>query len=310
MKYELGQDINVPCKITGAHFTKKSSEISYNTSIGLTFTEEQLDAFTQPVEKPTQPIAPQEDKAKFAVGQKVKVIGNCCCHGYSRGTILTLVRSVNFLRREPDWYVGEGTDYVSERDIEPYAEPEKEAVKLYCIKSDDGWCKFEKGNTYECNGLRIREGTRSTTYIKNSDWFKSHFVKLVKPPAKVGEYVMVENEAEPIQVSRFCGFRGDCVVLADGRHTKVLCREINYEVLDGYTPEPKKEPEPVGWNGKVVCTKSKVDFLTTGKVYTFKNGLSVDDVGDPLPFSKTLIKNAGELHCRSFGDFAPYLGEA
>ena len=110
--------------------------------------------------KPTQPIAPQEDKAKYAVGQKVKVIGNCCCHGYSRGTILTLVRSVNFLRREPDWYVGEGTDYVSERDIEPYAEPEKEPEPVYLnmkVVCTDGDSSFYAGKVYEFINGKVKD---------------------------------------------------------------------------------------------------------------------------------------------------------
>lgn len=200
-------------------------------------------------------------------------------------------------------------------------EQPKEPIKLYCVKDYTSFLGshwLTKGKTYEFNGYGVtfNNGFCSSGKRTFDEWSRSNpnisacLIRAEKRPAKVGEYVMVENEADPIQVSRFCGVRDDCVVLADGRHTKVLCREINYEVLDGYTPEPEKEPEPVGWNGKVVCTKSKVDFLTTGKVYTFKNGLSVDDVGDPLPFSKTLIKNAGELQCRSFGDFVPCLGEA
>ena len=142
-RYELhitcfdGKTTNAMYKVNGK--IEKRTEAKCSPSDVFDFAIGAQEAFDRafPKAQPTQPIAPQEDKAKFAVGQKVKVTGNCCCHSYSRGTILTLVRSVNFLRREPDWYVGEGADYVSERDIEPYAEPEQPKSKYESMSNDE-----------------------------------------------------------------------------------------------------------------------------------------------------------------------------
>ena len=178
LKYEVGQSVAIGAPKTVVEIqtseiksiTVCSTGAKYLTSKGA-FSEEQLDAFALKAQ-PTQPIAPQEDKLRFEVGQKVKVIGNCCCHSYSKGTILTLVRSVNFLRREPDWYVGEGTDYVSERDIEPYAEPEKEPEPVYysgkvvCTENENTKGFWTVGKVYEFkNGYAMTDcGEKSPVY--------------------------------------------------------------------------------------------------------------------------------------------------
>ena len=158
-KYEVGQEVITNVRVTE---TVSSIEINshgtiYHLLSGKVYSEMVLASIEN---KPTQPIAPQEDKPKYAVGQKVKVIGNCCCHGYSRDTILTLVRSVNFLRREPDWYVGEGTDYVSERDIGPCAEPEKEPEPVYLnmkVVCTDGDSSFYAGKVYEFINGKVKD---------------------------------------------------------------------------------------------------------------------------------------------------------
>lgn len=64
------------------------------------------------------------------------------------------------------------------------------------------------------------------------------------------------------------------------------------------------EREEVSYfNGKVVCIESNNDFLTKGKIYEFKDGKSVDDVGDALPFAPTPINSVDELNRRMMSHF-------
>jgi hypothetical protein len=64
--------------------------------------------------------------------------------------------------------------------------------------------------------------------------------------------------------------------------------------------EPIKEEY---YNGKVVCVERFNSFVTKGKVYQFENGLTIDDVGDPMPFTKNPIKDVGELNKRLSSSF-------
>jgi hypothetical protein len=56
-----------------------------------------------------------------------------------------------------------------------------------------------------------------------------------------------------------------------------------YLVLDGFHPEPEKEPEPEYFSGKVVCVSSGDECFTVGKMYEFINGEVKDDDGDERP---------------------------
>lgn len=70
-----------------------------------------------------------------------------------------------------------------------------------------------------------------------------------------------------------------------------------------------KPQEPKYWSGKVVCVKKANDFLTAGKVYTFKNGKSSDDSGDPFPCFGH-IRSIEHLNEIIWSDFIEYKGEA
>ena len=78
----------------------------------------------------------------------------------------------------------------------------------------------------------------------------------------------------------------DCTVRIEGSHVHhggCWIHEYNYLVLDGYQPEPEKEPEPEYYNGKVVCVSSGDACFTVGKMYEFVNGEVKDDEGDARP---------------------------
>lgn len=55
-------------------------------------------------------------------------------------------------------------------------------------------------------------------------------------------------------------------------------------------------------NGKVVCIKSNVPYITEGKIYEFANGNSWDDNGCKLPTYETFDDFQGVLETR-FGNF-------
>lgn len=57
-------------------------------------------------------------------------------------------------------------------------------------------------------------------------------------------------------------------------------------------------PEPEYFNGKAVCVENGRSFLTKGKIYEFKDGTSIDDDGDRIPYYSSPIKSIDELNKR------------
>ena len=57
------------------------------------------------------------------------------------------------------------------------------------------------------------------------------------------------------------------------------------------------------FTGKVVCIDCKNDFLTKGKIYEFKDGLSIDDENDVFPYTKNGITDIDDLNDRFFSEF-------
>ena len=192
-------------------------------------------------------------------------------------------------------------------------EQPKEAVKLYCVKDDNPW--LTKGETYsiEASGRLVLDNGLYGAYHKtfeelvrrNPSW-KSCLVPLIKRPAKVGEWVLPNDDGKICEV-KFVGSNGEVDV--KGGHKSMWLRE--YEVLDGYTPEPEKEPEPAGWNGKVVCVDhgGYSDLYTAGKIYTFTDGQMTNDDGCRSN-SSYKCKSFEELEANFSAKFIPYLGEA
>ena len=79
------------------------------------------------------------------------------------------------------------------------------------------------------------------------------------------------------------------------------------EDVEPYT-EPEKEPEPVYYNGKVVCVdRGGSRCFTQYKGYEFKNGIVIDDDGDEY---NSPCKTLHDFNNRLLPQFIPYLGEA
>lgn len=121
-------------------------------------------------------------------------------------------------------------------------------------------------------------------------------VKEVKREAGVGDWIKIVNASgcpfdeykngDVLKVVKRDNYR-----FSDGRayykNERNKYASLNeYVVLENYKPHKKpQEEKPKYYNGKVVCVKSKNLFLTVGKIYVFKDGLSKWDNGKLLPQS-------------------------
>ena len=85
----------------------------------------------------------------------------------------------------------------------------------------------------------------------------------------------------------------------DNEYDFMTGAKIAFERLIGQgdvTQEESKEVQRL--NGKVVCIKTDRSFLTAGKIYEFKHGLSIDDIGGTVPFSHNPVSSCDNLNLR------------
>lgn len=120
---------------------------------------------------------------------------------------------------------------------------------------------------------------------KHTFSISSCLIKTEKRPAKVGEYVLIVKRLgfskEKYEVGKI--YKAvDVHVLTKALEFEfggAMAMPEEYLVIPDYQPE--KEPEPAGWNGKVVCVDhgGYSDLYTAGKIYTFTDGQMTNDVG-------------------------------
>ena len=215
----------------------------------------------------SQPIAPQEDKAKFKVGNLAKVIANSHRRHYvDVGDVVKIIKmNSDFVTVIPTHEVEHWSQQqISCLDIEPYAEPEQPKSK-YESMSNDELKRLACGISELCCPA-------SSNKKRKSDC--------------------------PFYHTR-------CEVTNENRS------EIIQYLIDEDTPEPEKEPEPVYFSGKVVCTATDGDgTFTVGKVYGFVDGQVLDNKSYKRPTGmKMKSLNDGYL-ANWYYRFIPYLGEA
>jgi len=169
----------------------------------------------------------------------------------------------------------------------------QEPVKLYCVK--DFRNELIKGKVYEFDGHQVNYEHTNCFHAKDFDAWKSGdpgysacLVPLVKRPAKVGEWVLSTKGTCCTEKGKIYSvlespwrLKDDSIRVMEHGAGGVL-QSCDYLVLDGYSPEPEKEPEPEYYSGKVVCIFSD-DRFTVGKVYEFVNGRVTDNDGDLRP---------------------------
>ena len=239
------------CKLTGATLPLKEIVGKVVTSVEM---------FNKPVEKPSQPIAPQEDKGKFKVGQRVIATDNTRRFIKQTATILNVDKSDRFTPFEVKFDKRGLIMWCHSGDVEPYVEPEQPKSK-YERMSNDELKRLACGISELCCPTLSNKKRKSDC---------------------------------PFYHTR-------CEVTNENRG------EIIQYLIDEETPEPEKEPEPVYWSGKVVCTEWKGTYFTTGKVYDVVGGYAKDNFGRRSGGEFKLCDGNIKYHS---GKFIPYLGEA
>lgn len=234
--------------------------------------------------------------------------------------------------------VGKMEYHPFEKPADKPAEDKQEPIKLYCVKDYQPGEFLTKGKVYEIahDGANITYDDGWTTHLTiTSDNFggekivPNYLVPLVKRPAKVGEWVLLDRDdcfrknkqgdvvkvvGAPSQTTTFC-FIGDPTLEYSSGICACFESEYSY-VLDGYHPEPEKEPEPEYFSGKVVCVESCNGDFTVGKVYEFVNGKVTDNDGIARPgrmWDKKLFKSVKEWNeacADSIARFIEFKGEA
>lgn len=321
MKFNIGDKLHISgdIEITGEQ-SQNNGSYSYNTNTGVTFPAYALEKLVC-----TAASVKPQDKPRFKAGDKAKVIGNTCCHASDIGDIVTLSEPCDEAAANwdaPAWLTKEHPHYyISERDMEPYAEPAKapEAVKLYCVDELIDW--LTRGKIYESIGGKINVDT-GANYTDEYMRAAGRLYPLVSRPAKAGEWVYIAKSPYSSAISdgavlrvinandHYIDVKGDIVTQpSDVDLWHVI--HSDYLTLDGY--DGRYEPqEPKYYSGKVVCVESR-DAFTVGKVYEFKDGKVNDDEGDNRPmadYRAETLESWNEDDGRCHTKFIEYKGEA
>ena len=322
-KYEVGQEVITNVRVTE---TVSSIEINshgtiYHLLSGKVYPEMVLASIEN---KPTQPIAPQEDKAKFSIGQRVIATDNTGRIIKQIATILDIDKSdprtpfkVVFDERGLIMWCHSG-------DVEPYTEPSLTVTREMLVKlgaCSSGLAEFDKKFP---SGKGELEEVCKATDVSNSCWLHNHrfSISTMQNEQPKSKYESMSND----ELKRLaCGISELCCPTSSNKKRKSDCpfyhtrcevtnenrSEIIQYLIDEETPEPEKEPEPVYYNGKVVCVKTDGDgTFTVGKVYEFVDGKVLDNKRDKRPTGmKMKSLNDGYL-ANWYYRFIPYLGEA
>lgn len=325
MKFNIGDKLHISgdIKITGEQ-SHNNGSYSYNTNLGVAFPAYVLEQLTAASVKP-------QDKPKFAVGCKAKVIANTCHHHMMIGDIVTLTDNTHIFAgvlELPAWHYKEHSPgFISERDLEPYAEPKRAApVKLYCVKSYRD--ELIKGKVYEFDGHRVNYEHIECFYATDFEQWKrgdrsysACLVPLVSRPAKAGEWVYIAKSPYSSAITdgavlrvvnskdRYVDVKGDIDTQpSDGYLWHVL--HGNYLTLDGYDGR-YEHTEPQYYNGDIICIEARSDsVLKQGHKYHVKNGiLEFAPAANYYDKPKSSIEEINKL-AYPFAKFVEYKGEA
>lgn len=277
MKFNIGDKLHISgdIEITGEQ-SHNNGSYSYNTNTGVAFPAYVLEKLVCK----TASVKPQ-DKPKFAAGCKAKVTANTCGHHMMIGDIVTLTDNTHIFAGVldlPAWhYKEQSPGFISERDLEPYAEPTAPANKYDAMSDDELVCAVCDMGLCSASKFNIRH---ADCPFKNTPAFNSG--------TDCSDYLHAHPELRPVLVQ--------------------------YLAAENAAKEPKPEPKPVKhlYSGKVVCVETHDDF-TVGKVYTFKDGKVTDDSWTRRPMSNYSAESLDDWNSRC-GDcivrFVEYKGEA
>lgn len=138
------------------------------------------------------------------------------------------------------------------------------------------------------------------TYCSEKRQFSKDYMDSLKE-ISVSEYLKDKNECIVIYRD------GNSVIAKDkvtGKKAEAKCHlDDEFDFTTGAKLALERlsqleEEKPKYFNGKVVCVEMRNNFFTKGKIYEFKDGMSVDDVGDSFPFASSPIKSVEDLNNR------------
>ena len=256
-------------------------------------------------------------KAIFKVGDKVKITNNDKAYPtYKNSFILNSVSNKLFKMFESGYVPHNNTfadvvavgkhewgnniyfikenghvSIIGESGIELVESNDEIAINCYCNKVVAKMGK--KVRVAKCNETDTFDLYTGVKIAVDRLFGKDNEVKEVKRHAEVGEYIKIvfpslsNGYYKKGDILKVIGFYREPI--GDVHVDIPCCPYVNskeYVVLENYKSqtEKPKEKKPKYYNGKAVCVEKKNDFLTLGKVYEFKDGRAVDDVGDFLPF--------------------------
>ena len=203
-------------------------------------------------------------------------------------------------------------------------------IKLYCVK--DYGSTLTGGKTYDfVDGLVKYDGGQKSSWHMNAKEFceavnenteTDSIFPLVKRPAKVGEWVLLDRDdcvgknkkgdiakvvSAPSNTTTFCFISDPTRKYSGGI---CVCFESDYSyVLDGYhaEAEPEPEAEPEYFSGKVVCVDNGGKrFFEVGKVYCFYDGVIFGANG----FYSSRYETLEKANCGIGSKFNEFKGEA
>ena len=226
-----------------------------------------------------------------------------------------------------------------DKPTEPTEQDKQEPVKLYCVKDFASGSTLTGGKTYYFVDGRIKyDGGQTSSWHKNAKEFCEAvnentgvdlIFPLVKRPAKVGEWVLLDCSdcfgknkggdiakvvGAPSHTTAFCFISDPTREYSGGI---CVCFKSDYSyVLDGYRAEAEPEPEaePEYFSGKVVCVSSGDNCFAVGKMYEFVNGEIKDGEGDERPiYTEQRFKSVDEWNSEygmPIARFIEFKGEA
>ena len=243
-KYEVGQEVITNVRVTE---TVSSIEINshgaiYHLLSGKVYPEMVLASIEN---KPTQPIAPQEDKRKYKSGDKVRVTGNTNGHCYKIGKIVELCgkRLYNEASGNFYWSTDSSRGFVRERDIEPYVEPEQPKSK-YDNMSNDELKQLACGISELCCPTLSNKKRKS-----DCPFFHTRCEVTNENRSEIIQYLIDEETPEPEKKPEPVYFSGKVVcTVTDGDGTFTVGKV--YEFVDGQVLDNKSYKRPTGMKMK------------------------------------------------------------
>jgi hypothetical protein len=169
MNYKIGELVNYEItgseKITGINVCK-NGDYRFSLANGLTIDGQYITGLSEP----TQPEQPkQEDKPKFKVGDRVKIVRANLGHKERKVGDVCEIESIypngTAMWEKPNYGVGNGYVWF-EDELEPYTEPEYYSGKVVCVANTGRF--HTVGKVYEIKDGIVNHDSGDFNYNKGN----------------------------------------------------------------------------------------------------------------------------------------------